>query len=50
MSASGWDVPERSLGGGVLYGPAVAGSTLPAGEGGVLPQEPGVGSDIIALV
>ena len=34
----------------MLYGPAVAGSTLPAGECRVLPQQPGVGSDIIALV
>lgn len=44
------DRPEDSLGGGVLYGPAVTGPTIPSGQGGILPQESGVGSDIIALV
>lgn len=34
----------------MLYGPAVTGPTIPARQGGVLPQESGVGSDIIALV
>lgn len=34
----------------MLYSPAVAGPTFPAGQGGILPQESGVGSDIIALV
>lgn len=34
----------------MLYGPAVTGPTIPSGQGGILPQESGVGSDIIALV
>lgn len=34
----------------MLYGPAVTGPTIPPGQGGILPQESGVGSDIIALV
>lgn len=34
----------------MLYGPAITGPTIPPGQGGILPQESGVGSDIIALV
>lgn len=34
----------------MLYGPAVTGPTIPPGQGWILPQESGVGSDIIALV